>query len=124
MIIGIILDVLLALLLISCIKKQFRQIKKSFFSNFKEVEGIVVDIKEHKGSGSTTYSSIIEFFVNGQPYRYVEKVSDVSTEKIGTKIKIKYNPYDPTDCVKKYCFDYVGPIIIIAIFIVVLGFIF
>lgn len=118
-IIAINLFIIIPLLVV--LKKQIKQIKKSFFSKFKEADGVVVDIKEFRGSDSTTYSSIIEFQVNGQPYRYVEKVSNSSTEKIGKKIKIKYNPYDPTDCVKKYCFDYIDVIIILIVFLIVVN---
>ena len=65
--------------------------------NYKETIGTVVDYKMRSDSESTTYSSIIEYEVNGSIYRCVEKSSSSFRKRLGKKVKLLYNINNPTD---------------------------
>lgn len=81
-----------------------RNYKKVYFSGFQETTGTLVDYKIHSHIDNNTYSKIIEFEVDGQKYRHVQKASSNIISIIGKKIKIRYNPENPTDNVMKHEF--------------------
>ena len=72
---------------------------KKFTGNYQEVTGTIVDYKTRQHNDSTTYSSIIEYEVNGYLYRYVENSSSNIKKRLGKKIKLLYNINNPVDSV-------------------------
>ena len=72
---------------------------KKFTGNYQEVTGTIVDYKTRQRNDSTTYSSIIEYEVNGYLYRYVENSSSNIKKRLGKKIKLLYNINNPVDSV-------------------------
>ena len=72
---------------------------KKFTGNYQEVKGTIVDYKLRSHNSSTTYSSIIEYEVNGYLYRYVENSSSNIKKRLGKKIKLLYNINNPVDSI-------------------------
>lgn len=83
-----------------------KDFKKAHTPGFKEVIGTVVDYKRREstdsdGHISVSYSSIIEFEVNGVAYRHVRSSSSSWKQPLGKEVYIMYNPEDPTDNIVK-----------------------
>lgn len=81
-------------------------VKKSYFSNYIETEGTIVDIQrkeeyDREEGYSITYAPVIEYEVNGVMYDFVSKVSSSMKPKLGKKVIMMYNPDNPNKCVKK-----------------------
>lgn len=67
-----------------------------------------------------TFSSIIEYEVNGNKYRLVRDVSSSFKQKLGKKIRVMYNPNIPTDSIIKNDFSAIV-VIIGGIFLFIIG---
>lgn len=61
------------------------------------VEGKVVDSKMKRGSKSTTYSSIVEYTVDGTAYRVTSNMGSSSMPSIGSAEEVAYNPSNIAD---------------------------
>ncbi len=76
-------------------------LKKSYFRDFKEIKGYVVDCKKNGSGCKAIFAPIIEFEVNSEKYRHVSTWYSRPKAQIGKMYKIMYNPEDPTDNVIK-----------------------
>lgn len=63
--------------------------------SWTRVTGEVVDLSSHTSDGSTTYSPIVKYEVNGRSYRVASSISTSSYPSIGEKREIAYNPSRP-----------------------------
>jgi len=69
-----------------------------FISNSVETSGVVEELSSHLSKGSTYYSPIVAYTVDGQSYRIVGKVSSSlsSSYEIGETVNVRYEKNDPT----------------------------
>lgn len=86
---------------------------KIIFCGYKETEGYIVDYSKTESSGvdDTCINNIIEFIVEDNIYRCIDNSGNV--RKLNSKVKVFYNPKDPTQCVAE--------INIISIFLIIAG---
>ncbi|QQS18043.1 DUF3592 domain-containing protein [Candidatus Saccharibacteria bacterium] len=73
----------------------FALISNKVDPSWTRVTGEVVDSSSHRNDGSTTYSPIVQYEVNGQSYRVASSISSSSYPRIGEKREIAYNPVRP-----------------------------
>ena len=72
-------------------------------TDYIRIEATVVDIAEvyltdADGGRKLRYSEIAEYTVNGVKYRAQNNSASTAPKKIGSKIKVAYNPENPEEC--------------------------
>ena len=73
--------------------------------SYVKTDSTVIDFAEVRvhdtrhGGYSILYSEIVEYTVNGQTYTAQNTAASSSPKSNGSKIKIKYNPDNPEECV-------------------------
>lgn len=113
-------------LIVAGVYKQYKHYKKKNLDGFQETTGYVVDYKRNERYNieydrlQVTFSSIIEYEVNGNKYRLVRDVSSSFKQKLGKKIRVMYNPNIPTDSIIKNDFSAIV-VIIGGIFLFIIG---
>ena len=74
-------------------------------SSYVKTDATVIDFAEvrslnhDRGYSTIYYSEIVEYTVNGQTYTAQNTAASSSPKSNGSKIKIKYNPDNPEECV-------------------------
>lgn len=63
--------------------------------SWTQISGEVVDTTSKVSDGSTTYSAVVEYSVNGQEYRATSSSSSSFAPTIGEKREVAYNPAQP-----------------------------
>lgn len=112
------------LLLVGGVISQLNHHKKKTSGEFKEILGTIVDYKREmdRDSDGVSYSyyPIIEYFVDGQTYRYTSNHGGGSRRGIGKQKKIMYNINNPSDAINSK--DSTGAILaVIGLIIIVAG---
>ncbi len=72
-------------------------------SRYVEINAVVIDYKESisetDDSYNILYAEIVQYQVNGVTYKATNSASSNSPKRIGSQIKIAYNPANPSDCI-------------------------
>lgn len=65
-------------------------------SNWQRTSGEVIDSSSRVSDGSTTYTPVVKYSVNGQEYQTTSSFSSSFAPAIGEKREVAYNPVQPS----------------------------
>ena len=90
--------------------------------NWSEVTGTVIGVNRCSGSGSATYSAIVEYEVDGQIYQYIGSSCNSMKPTIGNDLRVVYDPENPSQGANgTFLGLWLVPIIAIGLAIISLG---
>jgi hypothetical protein len=84
-------------------------------TNGAVTEGVVIEMDESTTDGSTTYSPIIEYQVNGQTYTFDGGISSNPPQyHVGERVSVRYDKADPSTAqIDKWSERWLMPVILI-----------
>ncbi|MBI5945986.1 MAG: DUF3592 domain-containing protein [Chloroflexi bacterium] len=84
-------------------------------------DGIVVEMKPSTSDGTTTYTPIVEFQVNGQTYSFKGGISSNPPKySVGDRVEVRFDPDNPeTAQIDKNVERWLAPVILIPSMIIV-----
>ncbi|MDE6558131.1 MAG: DUF3592 domain-containing protein [Clostridia bacterium] len=72
---------------------------KSKLDNYIEISAYVIDYAEVTNDDETLYAEIVQYYVNGVSYTAKNTMSSSDPKRIGSVMKIAFNPENPEDCI-------------------------
>ena len=66
-------------------------------SSWTKVTGSVVSVSSNINNGSTTYTPVVQYTVNGQQYQVTSSISSSAYPAVGSTKQVAYNPSQPSD---------------------------